>query len=196
MDNASRSENTRNAVIQAALEIIARNGPGKLTLDAIARECGMSKGAVTHHFRTKQAVLKALLEHEIEYFKKFAEDYCRKNGGTQKNPNLLSQIATARETIRSDASPALAIFGAVAEEPGLLSVSRDLSAEIVEKLKAETDDPDLALLRWVAASGLAITAMFGMSPLSDADRERLFARLQDNSRWEGLASPGKSPETA
>jgi len=38
--------------------------------------------------------------------------------------------------------------------------------------------------------------MFGMSPLSDADRERLFARLQDNSRWEGLASPGKSPETA
>ena len=37
MDNASRSERTRKAVLQAALTIIARDGPARLTLDAIAR---------------------------------------------------------------------------------------------------------------------------------------------------------------
>ena len=46
MDNPSRSEKTRNAVIQAALAIIARDGPGRLTLDAIARESGISKGGL------------------------------------------------------------------------------------------------------------------------------------------------------
>ena len=38
MDNPSRSERSRNAVLTAAITIIARDGPGRLTLDAIARE--------------------------------------------------------------------------------------------------------------------------------------------------------------
>jgi len=50
MDNATRSERSRTAAIQAALTIIARDGPGKLTFDAIARESGMSKGGLMHQF--------------------------------------------------------------------------------------------------------------------------------------------------
>ena len=57
MENAARSERSRKAAIQAALTIIARDGPGRLTLDAIARESGISKGGVMHQFRTKEAVL-------------------------------------------------------------------------------------------------------------------------------------------
>ena len=41
MDNASRSERSRNVALDAALVIIARDGPGRLTLDAIARESGL-----------------------------------------------------------------------------------------------------------------------------------------------------------
>lgn len=43
MDNASRSERSRNVALDAALVIIARDGPGRLTLDAIARESGLPK---------------------------------------------------------------------------------------------------------------------------------------------------------
>jgi Bacterial regulatory proteins, tetR family len=49
MDNATRSERSRNVALDAALVIIARDGPGRLTLDAIARESGLSKGGVMHH---------------------------------------------------------------------------------------------------------------------------------------------------
>ena len=47
MDNATRSERSRNVALDAALVIIARDGPGRLTLDAIARESGLSKGGAS-----------------------------------------------------------------------------------------------------------------------------------------------------
>ena len=62
MDNPTRSERTRTAAIQAALAILERDGPGKLTFDAISRESGISKGGLMHQFRTKGDVLNALMD--------------------------------------------------------------------------------------------------------------------------------------
>jgi AcrR family transcriptional regulator len=73
MDNATRSERSRNAVLEAALAIIARGSPGRLTLDAITRESDISKGGLIHQFRTKEAVLEALLQRQTEHFEDFAQ---------------------------------------------------------------------------------------------------------------------------
>src|SRR5882724_3680834 len=75
MDNATRSERSRNAALDAALVIIARDGPARLTLDAIARESGISKGGLMHQFRNKEGVIKALLEHQIQHFGDFSKRY-------------------------------------------------------------------------------------------------------------------------
>lgn len=183
MDNTTRSERTRAAAIQAALAIIARDGAGRLTLDAIARESGMSKGALMHQFHTKEAVLKALLEHQVAHFEAFSRRYLEEHAGTLPQPQLAVQIATLREAVASSQPVALAILGAVAQEPNLLSITRDDDAARLEAIKAEAPDPDLALLRWAAAQGLALSSLFGLSPLPPADRERLFDRLLDDAQW-------------
>lgn len=193
MDNTTRSERTRNAVIQAALAIIARDGPGQLTLDAIARESGISKGGLMHQFRSKEAVLKALMEHHVAYFEEFTRSYLAEFGATQAQPHLAAAIATAREALAKPNSVAFAVMGAVAQDPTLLSVPRELDATSVERIKAEAQDPDLATLRWLAARGLTTTAMLGMCPLSEAERARLFDRLADDRQWSPLAKPAKAP---
>lgn len=183
MDNNTRSERSRKAILEAALTIIAREGPGRLTLDAIARESGISKGGLMHQFRTKEAVLKALLEHQIAHFDAFSERYQAGPGAKHPEQILASQIVTIRETTSDPHSVFFAILGALAQDPGLLSISRERSADRVEGIKAEAADPDLALLRWSAAQGLALTTLLGMSPLSPADLDRLFARLLDAKAW-------------
>jgi AcrR family transcriptional regulator len=188
MDNATRSERSRNTVIQAALAVIAREGPGHLTLDAIAREGGISKGALMHQFRSKQAVLKALLEHQIEYFERFSRDYLAGEGAEKPEAQLSAQIAVLREAIAQPHSVAFAVLGAMADEPGLLSISREVSAKKLEDIKSEAADPEMAVLRWAAARGLALTALFGLCPLSDEERERLFDRLLDSRQWPAAAS--------
>jgi AcrR family transcriptional regulator len=191
MDNATRSERSRNAVIQAALAIIARDGPARLTLDAIARESGISKGGLMHQFRSKEAVLKAVLEQQIEHFEAISRDYEAKFAGSHPAPRLAAQIATSREAAAGSHVAALAAYGALADQPDLLSASRKLDVDKVQAIKAEAEDPDLALLRWTAARGLAITAVLGLCPFSDTERARLFDRLLDNRVWTPLATTAK-----
>ncbi len=188
MDNNSRSERTRSLVIDAALAIIARDGPARLTLDAIAREAGISKGALTHQFNNKTAVIKALLENQVDYFHKFSQDYLAAHAGTSSEPNLAARIAVSREAIAQEKSAEVtcAILGVIGEAPELMSVFRDIDVKEREAIRAEATDPDMAMLRWFAAQGMHLSSLFGIGRLSNEDRDRLFARLADSSQWSSL----------
>ncbi|MEE3623704.1 TetR/AcrR family transcriptional regulator [Nitrospirillum sp. BR 11752] len=193
MDNATRSERTRAAVIQAALTVIARDGAGKLTLDAIARESGISKGGVMHQFRTKQAVLEALLDHQVAHSDQRTQAHLTKIDPASGEANLQAQIAVLREVSTDPTSVAYALVGAMAEDPHLLSIIRAAGEPKLQALKDEAQDGnmrDMALLRWVAARGLAIPALMGMCPLTQGERDRLFDLLQDGARWKGCKAAG------
>ena len=183
MDNPTRSERTRTAAIQAALAILERDGPGKLTFDAISRESGISKGGLMHQFRTKGDVLNALMEHQQDYYECFQRDYLAARDPGEAQPTLSAQIATMREVIDQQPSAALAIMAALVEDPEPLQMVRDTDARNAQRIAAESDDPDLALLRWKAAWGIALSAMFGLCPLSADERARLFDRLLDEAQW-------------
>ncbi|WBL79587.1 TetR/AcrR family transcriptional regulator [Bradyrhizobium xenonodulans] len=189
MDNATRSERSRNAALEAAIAIIARDGPGRLTLDAIARESGLSKGGVMHQFRTKEAVLKALLERQMVHFEEFSSRYMAKVSATSANPNLATQLATVREAATSPNSAALALVAAMVENPSLMALPREREIERMAAIRDEAADPDLAMLRWAGAMGLLLSSLFGMSPLSKDEHQRLFARLLDDAQWTGLERP-------
>ncbi|TKC81339.1 helix-turn-helix transcriptional regulator [Trinickia terrae] len=188
MDNPSRSERSRHCAIQAALVILARDGPGGLTFDALARESGISKGGLLHQFGNKAGILKALLEFQVEYFEKFSQHYLARAGASKPEPTLYSHIAIAREALKQPNSVARAVLAALAEAPDLLAVNRATDALKIERIKAEAGDPELALLRLSAARGLVFSALLGLCPLSGEDRERLFERLLDDTRWPPAAA--------
>jgi len=50
----------KQQILQAAIEIIASNGYGNLTMRALARASGMKLGALQYHFRTREDMLLAL----------------------------------------------------------------------------------------------------------------------------------------
>jgi AcrR family transcriptional regulator len=50
-------------ILQAALEIIADEGYGSLSMRALARASGMKLGALQYHFRTWEEMLRALVDY-------------------------------------------------------------------------------------------------------------------------------------
>lgn len=183
MDNASRSERTRQAVMQAALTIISREGPRQLTFDAIAAESGISKGGIMHQFPNKAAVLKGLLEHQIQYFEEFARKYRSDLPANQEADSLITQIAPLQEVVSDPHSVVLAMLAAFVEDPSLLAIIRENSAAKLEEILAGEADRDAALIRWAAARGLAITALVGLCPLDSTERQHIFDCLLDENRW-------------
>ena len=52
----------RAALLDAATAAIARDGFARLTVDAVARAAGVTKGGLFHHFASKQALVDGVLE--------------------------------------------------------------------------------------------------------------------------------------
>ncbi|CAH2894598.1 MAG: Transcriptional regulator, AcrR family [uncultured Paraburkholderia sp.] len=198
MDNQTRSEISRRKAIEAALTILTRDGVGGLTFDALSRESGISKGGLLHQFRTRHGVLCALLDYQQQQFEQISRDYLEKEGSTKAEPILAARIAIYREAIKQPYSVARASLAALIESPALLEEINTTDEAVMQALQDGAADPDLSLLRYFAASGIAFHAMLGMSTLSESARKRLFERLLDEKSWESrtLSSKRRSARSA
>ena len=62
----AKSAATREAILDAALEVFAHSGYRKGSLRDVASRVGMSEAGLLHHFKTKSALLQAVLDHRDE----------------------------------------------------------------------------------------------------------------------------------
>ncbi|GAB0116265.1 TetR/AcrR family transcriptional regulator [Acidisoma sp. 7E03] len=197
MDNFLRSKRTREAAIEAALTILARDGAKKLTIDAVARESGISKGGILHHFRTKDAVLRALIENQMEQVESYRADYLASLPADHPEPQLAAYIASFRKAFALPHSAVFAIAGTLGEAPDILETIRTKDAEQLATVRAQAANPVLAEVRWAATMGLAMSERFSLSPLSAEERERLFDYLQDDRNWSTAPAEAEAvPEAA
>ena len=52
-------------ILESAERVVASNGVPGLTLDAVAKHAGVSKGGLLHHFPSKNALLSALVKQHV-----------------------------------------------------------------------------------------------------------------------------------
>src|SRR5450830_1373556 len=117
MDNPTRSETTRKKAIKAAFAILDREGVKGLTFDALAQESGISKGGLLHQFRTKNGVIKALLECQNQELNRVADGYLARKGASRSEKTLAKQIVTHKAASNQSHSVSRALFAAIVENP-------------------------------------------------------------------------------
>lgn len=61
-------EQTREKLLQAAVQTLQRYGVNSLTLNSVAREAGVSKGGLLYHFPSKDALSEAVLKQLFDTF--------------------------------------------------------------------------------------------------------------------------------
>jgi len=70
----TKSQNTRNAILDAAIRCFYRFGYNNTTTEKIANEAGVSRGAMLHHFPSRADLIKAAVLHlndkRLELFKR------------------------------------------------------------------------------------------------------------------------------
>lgn len=63
MGRPSNTEQRRREIVEATIRVMARSGYDGASVQAIAKEAGLSPGLLHHHFTRKQAILLAVLRH-------------------------------------------------------------------------------------------------------------------------------------
>jgi AcrR family transcriptional regulator len=60
---SERREATRKRILDATVEVMARQGVAGLRMEDVERQADVSRGALLHHFRTKETLVLATFEH-------------------------------------------------------------------------------------------------------------------------------------
>ena len=70
MTQSTLKSNARESLLEAAHGWVLENGTAGFTLDAVAQRAGVSKGGLLYHFASKDALLEAMLEAQLEGFER------------------------------------------------------------------------------------------------------------------------------
>lgn len=110
MARNAHPEVTRQRILDAAKKLFAQKGYERTTIQDILDELeDLSKGAIYHHFKNKEAMLYALVDSDNERFLPQANQEDDSRNGLQKLRNsLMMQITdTEHMTLMRDAFPLL-----------------------------------------------------------------------------------------
>jgi len=173
-----RASNSRERVLSAAVDIVARDGSSHLTMDAVAAESGLSKGGVLYHFPSKEALLAAMLDHALAGY----EQRWQHNQDEHDDSALQAYIRAEQEETPAVRSLAQALLANAAEAPALLDPARALTKQVLNRIRKESTDADLATLLMYSAEGMRLADMFNLSPFTSAQRRRLNKRLFELAR--------------
>lgn len=69
----AKSAATRTAILDAALEVFAESGYRAGSLREVAQRVGMSEAGLLHHFRSKSALLQAVLDHRDDHSREIVD---------------------------------------------------------------------------------------------------------------------------
>ncbi len=177
---------SKNRILDAAETIVLRDGVAHLTLDAVAQETQMSKGGLLYHFRSKDELIRGMIrrlhdqfEAEIERLK--AADPCP----TGRHLRAMLEAAFPKEPcethVRTDRIAA-GLIAAVATNPALLEDLKAGSDRMEQALLNDGLDPVLAMIVHMAADGIWMSSLFGISHPKGALRDKVLDRLREMSK--------------
>ena len=167
----------------AAMEVAAEAGARHVSLDAVARKAGISKGGLLYHFPKKSDLTRALVEHHLAGI----DEATRRAAGNAATPNAVARALIEayldKMQIYCSGQRPTGVFAALAENPGLMEPVRDCQSRIVDRIRTSATDPALSLVAFLVVEGLKALDLFEADPLTADERvtvlEALVKRLSD-----------------
>ncbi len=178
MDEPPIATGTKRDVLTAAQRVVLRDGVASLTLEAVAREAGRSKGGLLYHFPTKEALIQGLIADLVARFDREVERRVELDPTPSPGRWLRAFLDATVEEWESDYALSGGILAAIANDPNLLEPIRTAYGRWQERAATDGIDPVAATIVRVAADGLWLGDMFAFAPLSDPLRAEVVTYLR------------------
>lgn len=178
---APEAGDARTRILDAAERIVQAKGVPALTLEAAAREAGVSKGGLLYHFASKEALLTGLLNRLADHVEAdfLALLEAQPDSHARATRAILAWLFDHPEESCEQHQRAAAVFlAAFHHDPGLLDPIRAVFARIRDRLRQDALPPGHALAVMAASDGLFFAQVFGMYALDPVETEAMRAALE------------------
>lgn len=179
----SRPPRARETVLDAFARILIAEGERAATIDATAREAGVSKGGLLYHFANKEALVAGL----IERMETLAVDDTARIASSPEGP-----VAAFMRTSLNTGSPldlAIVAVSRLAQNGSAPAVAalRRLRTAWEDAVRPDTRDETALQLVMLVSDGLYFNSALSSGSVpgpepTDAELDALIARVQDVTR--------------
>jgi AcrR family transcriptional regulator len=166
----------REAILNAASVIVQRDGMVQLTLEAVAKEAGISKGGLLYHFSNKEALIAGMVDKFNEEYGRTVQHKAEVDPVTQGAWSR-AYVETAFEDVERGLDRSSALFAAAFASPKLLEGMREQYRDWQHSIENDGTDPVRATIARLAADGLWFSELFGMAPLEEKLRKQVYQQL-------------------
>jgi AcrR family transcriptional regulator len=168
----------REAVLDAAERVVARDGATRLTLDAVATEAGISKASVLYDYKTKQALIKAVIEHrvatEVARLRSFID-----HEGDKPDAAILGRIAAAKDAETAfNRNVALDLAVALNQHNDLRGAIHETFGTFLNDVERTSSYPRRAKVMYLALEGLTLMECFGFYQWPAIERDELLKEIR------------------
>ncbi|MFJ5625668.1 TetR family transcriptional regulator [Peribacillus loiseleuriae] len=180
----SKVDVKRHLILDTAKQIILESGLSTLTLDAVAKQAGISKGGLLYHYPSKEALIKGLATSIFDEFTARFYQYA------ENDPNETGRwsraLIAATKIDLEDNSELNAGFMATSYLDA--NIAKNISegyASILKKIEDDKINPITATIIRLALDGLCYSQKFNISPLDKERENEVIQKLVELTKREG-----------
>lgn len=166
----------RNAVLDAAEHIVSTQGAAALTIDAVAKASGITKGGVQYCFGNKQDMIAAMV---ARWGGEFDDEVAAITGpdasGLDKVRAHIKASALADEASSGRASVMMATL---LQAPGQMEENRNWYRERLAGIDLNSDANRKLRLAFLACEGAFLLRSFNFMAVSDEEWRDIFADIE------------------
>ena len=182
-----------DALLDAAERVAIREGAVGLSIDAVAREAGISKSRVIYDYKSKSGLLQAMVERRLRVENERVAAAVQAASGAA-NPELSGRVAAAKDTPNDDdRAIALTLCAAMSSEEPMQDMIRDMARRDIEAVASRARQTSLAVVAYLALHGMMSMEYLDIYRWNESERTALLAEILKLS---DAASTPDSPITA
>lgn len=195
---ARRRPHDRDAILDAAENAILRDGIGSLTLDAVAAEAGLSKSGLLHHYRSKDALIDAMVRRAVEGWRdemRAAIESQPPGPGRVARATLATCLGSASNWTAALRRRGWVLVAALVHNPAHVQPLRDVVEEMEERIAGDALPAGAGEVVRLVTDGLWFGWIFGIAEPTaeklEAIRTALRALMSDRGGRTGGRTGGR-----
>lgn len=166
----------RQDILHSASYLVCSKGVSNVTLDAIAKETGISKGGLLYHFPSKDALFEAMVTDIMDR----VTEGMMKRVSDDPNPRgkwcrayIEEVFAQFDELDQTNAG----LLAAISTHPEMLRPFHEHYELWKDNMEHDGIHPKSAMMIRLTIDGLKFSALFGMPSLQESDKNTLLEAL-------------------
>jgi AcrR family transcriptional regulator len=168
----------RQRLLDAAERVVVESGATHLTLDAVAKSAGVSKGGLLYHFPSKEALLEGMLARHFEDVDaEVTKRLASRRRKTSRADMFRERMRVLLELHPERPAVGAAMVAASVGNPEHMAVVRAQYRKLLDEFAKLPGGFERSALVLLAVQGLLLAELLHLSPYTPAERSRLVKAL-------------------